>query len=387
MSNCIVCGAPLLKEPLLVCENMPSSAQDIPTGDELASDAGLELRLCQCSGCGLVQFDCEPVSYYRDVIRAGGYSTTMRDLRREQYSRFIERCGLAGKKIIEVGCGQGEFLKTLTEFPVQASGIENKDELVRLAREKGLNVTKGFTEREDTPFPGGPFDAFLSFNFLEHQPDPNTMLRCIYNNLTDDGYGLITVPDFDYILENDSVYELLRDHIANYTAETLEFLVDRNGFAVLERRRVNRDTIEFIVRKRPATDVSGLKRNLTALSDQMGEYMQSRVAQGKKIAIWGASHQGFTLAAVTNAEKGVSYIIDSAPFKQGKYAPASHLRIVAPEHFFEEPVDSILIVAPGYADEIAGVIRTRYGTDVEIAVLRTSRIEEYTGGGVSFSKN
>ena len=45
--------------------------------DSVGADKGLTLDLCQCSGCGLVQFDCEPVDYYRDVIRAGGYSTTM----------------------------------------------------------------------------------------------------------------------------------------------------------------------------------------------------------------------------------------------------------------------------------------------------------------------
>ena len=71
-----------------------------------------------------------------------------------------------------------------------------------------------------------------------------------------------------------------------------------------------------------------------------------------------------------------SYIIDSAPFKQGRFAPASHLPIVAPDYFFEHPVDVIMIVAPGYSDEIAGVIRTRFGADVRILTLRSERIEE-----------
>lgn len=380
MSNCIVCGAPLLEQPLLTCENMPSSAQDIPAENELNADKGLELRLCQCSGCGLVQFDCEPVWYYRDVIRAGGYSTTMRELRREQYGRFISRCGLEGKKVIEIGCGQGEFLQELLHFPVEAYGIEHKEDLADVAREKGLHVARDFTESPSQCLEGGPFDAFLSFNFLEHQPDPNTMLRCIYNNLSPEGYGLITVPSFEYILENDSFYELLRDHIANYTEDTLEFLVRKNGFTVLERRRINRDTLEMIVKKRPRTDVSGLENNRAKLSAQMREYTGSRVQQGKKIAIWGASHQGFTAASTTGAWEHISYIIDSAPFKQGKYAPASHLPIVSPRYFHEDPVDCILIIAPGYTEEIAKMIRSEYGPGVEIAALRAATIELLGGG-------
>ena len=92
-------------------------------------------------------------------------------------------------------------------------------------------------------------------------------------------------------------------------------------------------------------------------------------------AVWGASHQGFTLIPTLHLESFVSYIIDSAPFKQGKFAPASHLPIVAPDHFFEEPVDTILIVAPGYTQEIAGIIREKFGEHVCIATLRSRALE------------
>ncbi len=377
MKKCIVCGKQLNPEPLMKCTNMPASAQDIPEYAELSNESGIDLNLCQCASCGLVQFDCEPVSYYRDVIRAGGYSTTMAQLRREQYSHFIEKCNLEGKKIIEVGCGQGEFLQVLTEFPVEAYGIEHKQDLVEMAQSKGLHVTHGFTETEDTVFSEGPFDAFLSFNFLEHQPFPNTMLRCIYNNLNPDGYGLITVPSFEYILENDSFYELLRDHIANYTQETLRFLVEYNGFTILECERINRDTWAIIVQKKQRADVSGLKFNFEKLTEQMNGYVNERLAAGKKVAVWGASHQGFTAVSTTGVGEKISYIIDSAPFKQGKYAPASHVPIVAPDHFQEEPVDCILIIAPGYTKEIAGIIQEKYGSGVEISVLKSASIEAY----------
>lgn len=375
MKKCIVCGAKFREIPLLELQNMPYGAQKIPGIEELEDDRGIDLKLYQCAGCGLVQFDCEPVDYYRDVIRAGGGTTTMMDLRKKEYESFIEMCHLKEKKIIEVGCGQGEFLEILAEFPVKAYGIEHKADLVEKAKAKGLRVTQNFAEKGNTIFADGPFDAFLSFNFLEHQPFPNEMLQCIYNNLTSDGYGLITVPSFEYILENDSFYELLRDHIANYTQDSLRFLVEKNGFSVLHCERINRDTWEMIVQKRPMMDVSGLIRNFAALTEQMKTFTEKRVRQGKKVAVWGASHQGFTAISTTGVQENISYIIDSAIFKQGKYAPASHVPIVSPEYFFEEPVESILIIAPGYSQEIAEIIRQRYGEKVEIAVLKSASIE------------
>lgn len=375
MKRCIACGAPLWETPLLTLDNMPASAQHMPDAEGVKTDEGLTLDLCQCAGCGLVQFDCEPVDYYRDVIRAGGFSKTMVELRRYQYRHLIDTYHLEGKRFIEVGCGQGEFLSVLSEFPVEAHGIEHDPRLVALARERGLDVTEGFTETEDTRFAGGLYDVFLSFNFLEHQPDPSTMLQAIYRNLEDDAMGLITVPSFEYIMDHNSYYELIRDHLAYYTFETLTPLLERNGFQVEECEVINRDTLSVIVRKRPQMDTENLLECYVNLKREMETYMKYLDAWDKKVAIWGASHQGFTLAATTKLGEKARYIIDSAPFKQGKFAPASHQPIVGPDHFHEHPVDAIIITAPGYTDEIAASIRQKFGTAVEIRAMRSNHLE------------
>lgn len=375
MKRCIACGAPLWETPLLTLDNMPASAQHMPDAQGVKQDRGLTLDLCQCMGCGLVQFDCEPVDYYRDVIRAGGFSKTMVELRRYQYKHLIDSYHLEGKKFIEVGCGQGEFLKVLSEFPVEVHGIEHDPHLVELARAQGLDVTEGFTETEDTRFAGGLYDVFLSFNFLEHQPDPGTMLQAIYRNLEDDAMGLITVPSFEYIMDHNSYYELIRDHLAYYTFETLTPLLERNGFQVEECEVINRDTLSVIVRKRPQMDTENLLECYVNLKREMESYMKYLDAWDKKVAVWGASHQGFTLAATTKLGERARYIIDSAPFKQGKFAPASHLPIVGPDHFHEHPVDAIIITAPGYTDEIAASIRRKFGTSVEIRAMRSNHLE------------
>lgn len=315
------------------------------------------------------------MDYYRDVIRAGGFSRTMVELRRYQYKHLIESYHLEGKKFIEVGCGQGEFLKVLSEFPVEAHGIEHDSHLVELARAQGLNVTQGFTETEDTRFPGGLYDVFLSFNFLEHQPDPSTMLQAIYRNLEDDAMGLITVPSFEYIMDHNSYYELIRDHLAYYTFETLTPLLERNGFQVEECEVINRDTLSVIVKKRPQMDAENLLECYVNLKREMESYMKYLDAWDKKVAVWGASHQGFTLAATTRLGEKAMYIIDSAPFKQGKFAPSSHLPIVGPDYFHDHPVDAIIITAPGYTDEIADSIRRKFGTNVEIRAMRSNHLE------------
>ena len=246
-----------------------------------------------------------------------------------------------------------------------------------MAAGKGLQVERGFVDNGEVRLENGPFDVFLSFNFFEHQPDPNGMLQGIYDNLTEDGMGLVTVPSLEYILENDGYYELIRDHLVYYTFDTLRFVLEKNGFEVLEEEMVNRDTLSVIVRKKKKVDVSRIQKSYDTIRKEVHEYIDRLHGEGKRIAVWGASHQGFTLAATAELTKDVEYIIDSAPFKQGRYAPASHIPIISPDDAVADPVDAIIIIAPGYTKEIASIIRQRFGKETEIAVLMTNSLQRY----------
>ena len=375
-NSCILCGTTLTNKPLIEFENMPSSAQNIPDKENVKNDFGIKLSLHQCPCCGLVQLDSMPVDYYKKVIRAGGGTSTMFNLRRQQYKEFVSTFNLEGKTIAEIGCGRGEFLKMWDGFNVRVIGIEYDKDLVNIARNNGLEVYKAFASDASTQIPESPFDAFVQFNFLEHQIDPNGMVQCIYNNLKADGVGLVTVPSLEYILKYDGYYELIRDHLAYYSESALRFLFEKNGFEIVSCKTVNRDTHSIMVRKRKKVDVSSWSENYFSLKRELMDYIDSYIIQGKKVAVWGASHQGFTLIPSLGLSEKISYIIDSAPFKQGKYAPASHVPIVDRNHYFEDPVASILIVAPGYTDEIADIIRKELSAEIDIRTLRSNHLEK-----------
>ena len=383
MKRCIACQAKI--KALFTMENMPSSAQDIPDLKNLGKDAPIDIKLGFCTGCGLVQLCGEPVAYYRDVIRAGGGSSTMYELRKNEYKEFIELRKLKGKKILEAGCGAGEFLEILAEFEVLAYGIEHNEKLAEAARKKGLKVETDFQENEEAVFKYAPFDAFCSFNFLEHQPKPLEYLRAIYANLTENGCGLITVPDLDYIIKNNGYYEIIPDHIAYYTVDSLSSLLNNAGFRVVKSAIVNRDTIEVIVQKKSAPDLSSVLKQKDEIKKSFRELFNKAEKENKSLAVWGAGHQGFTLCATMllgeRAEPGskgniIKYIIDSAKFKQGKYAPASHLPIVSPESALKDSVDIIVIVAPGYSSEIENIIKRDFKPEMEIYTLKDDNLRK-----------
>ena len=62
--NCRICNQPLIN--FLTYENMPGMAQHLSSTPE---EHTVTLNLCQCTGCGLVQLDNEPVWYWGEQIR------------------------------------------------------------------------------------------------------------------------------------------------------------------------------------------------------------------------------------------------------------------------------------------------------------------------------
>ena len=66
----------------------------------------------------------------------------------------------------------------------------------------------------------------------------------------------------------------------------------------------------------------------------------------------------------------IRYVLDSAPFKQGRYTPATHLPIVPPERLAEGEVDAVIVLAASYSDEVLRTLRARHGSRFRTAALR-----------------
>ena len=149
INKCRICNHEFFEEPLLRYENMPKTAQFLPDAKSLEKDKGVTLEVCQCSGCGLVQLNNEPVLYYKEVIRAVGISAEMRKFRKKQFNDFVKKFSLQGKKIIEIGCGQGDYLSILNQLDIKAFGIEYSQKNVKECIKKKLKVQKGFLGKEN----------------------------------------------------------------------------------------------------------------------------------------------------------------------------------------------------------------------------------------------
>tara|TARA_Y100000310_G_scaffold341948_1_gene443025 strand:- start:1271 stop:2392 length:1122 start_codon:yes stop_codon:yes gene_type:complete len=344
--SCRVCDSPLFDEKLLQLKNMPSSAQNFPIDK---TDKGIDMAVYQCSKCGLVQLACSPVPYYMEVIRASAFSDEMKCFRMDQFEEFVERYKLQNKKIIEIGCGKGEYLSIMNVTGANASGIEYSQDSVDYCLKNGLNVTKDFIHTGVYKLPEAPYDAFFMLSYFEHLPDPIIQLKSIHKNLIPGGIGLIEVPNFDMMIKRNMFSEFITDHLTYFTKSTLTSTLLMNGFDIIECKEIWHDyIISAVIKKRGVTDLHSFKSKQTSLKKDLHNYIK----QFNKVAVFGAGHQALALIALTEIGNAIEYVVDDATFKQGKFTPGTHIPIVDRDQLNINRPDAIIIIAGSYSEEV-----------------------------------
>ncbi len=375
--SCRLCNASLPSRPLLELDGMPKAAQFLPSEDELHKDKGVDLNIFECAQCGLVQTSQEPVPYYKEVIRASAFSGEMAGFRQEQLKAWVEQHHLTGQRILEIGAGKGEYMQLLEQAGMKAYGTEFGSASVAACKQQGLRVWQVFPDGSGLRLPEilfDAFDAFASFNFMEHWPQPKSTLRDIAELLRPDALGLVEVPNFDMILKNNLFTEFISDHIYYFTAKTLRLMLETSGFEVIDIQSIWHDYIlSATVRKRAFSNISAFQNKRLSIQQTLHQFADQYQEGG--VAVWGAGHQALATMALLNLGSKIRYVVDSAPFKQGKFTPTTHLPIVPPSELSHNPVSAVIVMAAGYSDEVVKIIQAGAYTDLSIAILRETQLE------------
>jgi len=371
---CRLCHSEISGEPLLSMNPFPKAAQYYPEPVEFEGDTGIELSVFKCDFCDLIQLISEPVLYFKEVITATGLSEKARNARLEEFRVMVKSHGLLGKKVIEVGCGRGDMLGVLNDAGMQAVGLEYSSDLVDYARHHGRNVIQGYLGELGIEY-DQTYDAFVSMNYLEHQPDTNGFLKALNKIMKDGAVGYVTVPNVNYLLRTNSLYEFVADHLVYFTAATLKRAFEINGFDVIDSRLINNENdVAVIVKKRNVAHIFGMDE-VVALSAELRRYINEAVSKGMKVAVWGAGHRTLALLAISDIDN-ICYIVDSADFKQGKYSPVTHHKIISPAQMQKEDIDVVLVMVPGiYPDEVIKTLQS-FGRNYKICKLLDNKLCE-----------
>jgi len=218
------------------------------TGWDTLEEAG-DTRVVRCE-CGLVFIIPQPArSLIERAYDAEYYAPweTQRALREGIWRRRFERMESlfsAPGRLLDVGCGMGEFLRLARARGWRVSGTELSPYAVRAAAALGLTVSEG--EIWEAALPSDAFDVVTCWHVLEHAADPRRIVEEAHRVLGPGGWLVLATPNLEDRIFR-AAYRLARGraaplfepderelHLFHFSPRTLGRLVGAVGFEVVE---------------------------------------------------------------------------------------------------------------------------------------------------------
>jgi SAM-dependent methyltransferase len=349
--------------------------------DALAFPTG-RLLLASCRACGFVgnaAFDRARRAPHGITEDQQAYSPTF-GAYAERFARdLVDRYGLRGRRVVEIGCGRGDFLSLLCETGGN-DGI-GIDPLFHDGRGRVTAVPEEYALAHARYRP----DLIVCRHTLEHVPDPAAFLRTVRSSLDDDTATAVVfeVPDVVRVFDEAAFWDVYYEHCSYFAPGSLARTFRACGFHVFDLYRDYDD--QYVViharagRGGGTTPLPGEEdaAAVPALGGRFASAVAVRIAgwrerlsacAGRSAALWGSGSKCVAFVSALGAAGAVGAIVDLNPRRHGKYMPGIGLPIVGPEHLRAHPPETIVAMNPIYRDEIEGVVRAM-GLEAAVVAL------------------
>lgn len=367
MTRCAICGAADLAVfyrraavPVLAnaCATQAAAARAAARGD-------IELAHCaRCDGIQNVAFDPARVVYdagYENALHHSAHFARYADALAAQ---LAEPLAGADGWVVEVGCGQGEFLLALC----RRAGLRGLgfDPALREPRTiDGVCLQRADLAALNEPLPART-RLVVARHVLEHQAQPAAVLAAIARAAAGDGRPAfcVEVPNAAAMIASGRLWDVIYEHALYFTPAALDTLLVRSDYTVdaLEpafdgQFLVARGTIgpgATAARTAPAlrrADLDAFAARADGTIARWRRYVAERVAAGHRVVLWGVGSKGVSFLDAVAAPTVIA--VDVNPAKHGRFVAGSGHRIVAPEALADVHPDVVLIANPVYRAEIA----------------------------------
>jgi 2-polyprenyl-3-methyl-5-hydroxy-6-metoxy-1,4-benzoquinol methylase len=143
-----------------------------------------------------------------------------------------------GGKLLDIGCGTGNFLTAARDAGYEVTGIELDRNAARFAKERlGLQNILPLTISEFAEqHAEEQFDVVTFFEVLEHQAAPVEFLQMVKARVKPGGVIALSVPNRERWLTGQDVLDYPPNHFLRWNAEALRKFLNTQGFEVLSIR-------------------------------------------------------------------------------------------------------------------------------------------------------
>jgi hypothetical protein len=326
------------------------------TADEARACPRGDVRLVQNHATGLIynaDFRPELMRYDTNYQNEQALSPQFRrhlDAVADIVDRSMGRRGL-----VEVGCGKGYFLEILAERGVDIAGFDptyegSNPRVLRHYFAPGVGITA---------------QGLILRHVLEHVQAPLQFLEQL--RVANGGAGLIyiEVPCFDWICAHRAWFDVFYEHVNYFRLADFERMFGR----IVDSGRLFGGQYLYVI-----ADLSSLRTPRADADAQIvfprdflrrldADTPDTTNAPKGPAAVWGGASKGviFTLLRL-RLGRPIELVIDINPAKQGKYLPATGLRVLSPQKGLADlPAGATLYVMnSNYLEEIKTMSNNAY---------------------------
>lgn len=266
-SACDLCGSTTVRE--------------LYTAKDRLRNTDEQFQIAECRGCGVLRTlpdmsEADLADYYpHDYWGGAEPSEKWIASSQSEKKNFLSRCGLAGGRILDVGCGSGFFLRALDAKKWDRFGLE-LSETAAEAAERALgsgHVSAGALTR--SALADASFDVVTFWSALEHTNEPRATLREARRIVKTGGSLIVQLPNaasYQARLFGGEWFKLdAPRHRYHFTLAALDRLLAETGFQIYEKsyfsKAHNSHALKQSLKSRLLSrDSNGLNRALFYLS-------------------------------------------------------------------------------------------------------------------------
>jgi len=377
--TCPVCNSLNIEIFIEICQ-IPVYCNLLYETREEALDAPVaDMKLGFCKKCGHIYnyaFDPDSMDYAQNYENALHFSVRFKKYAEELAYRLVKKYNLYDKDIIEIGCGDGYFLKLLCEIGNNRGvGFDPSCSAEKFIENFGSSITF-INDFYSSRYNSYQADFIGCRHVLEHIQFAGDFLQSLRDAIGNrlDMVLFFEVPNGFYTLKEFGIWDLIYEHCNYFTPPSLTALFLLHGFEIMELR----DDFEsqfLSVEARRVNHEMDIKMDSSAEVDRIsddvkpfaGNYfktlndwqtkMDLLKKRGQRTVIWGAGSKGITFLNSMMIKNQIEYVVDINPRKKGKFVAGTGQEIISPNRLIEYKPDKVVIMNPIYTEEIRKILK------------------------------
>lgn len=341
--------------------------------EALAAPTG-QIKLAFCHDCGYignVAFEPQKIRYDQDYSFSLYFSPTFREFITNVATRLITRFDLRNKRVLEIGCGEGDFLRLLCELgPNHGIGVDPSTtaRTEQVGAQSVAFVPDWYTDK----YANLDVDLICCRQALDQMPQPKAIIELVRRNIGPyrNTAVYVEVPNAASIFEDLLIRNIMYEKSSWFTLYSLARLFELSGFRIVALEPCFEGGQYLGIEAVPAHEAGALAsppgptpQQFAQAIQAFSENHQSKIKSwaerlaliqqaGRRTLAWGSGAGAISFFSMLAITEEIPYVVDINPKRQGRFLPLTGQEVVPPDFLHSYQPDVVIITNSTYEREI-----------------------------------